>query len=106
MQQIAKMLGLIISFVTLLLSLISSWTYFYSEQKITTITVASQQRMIDKHEDELKNMFSQQNKIIETISNNSKDINNINGSIEKLVDIQQKNQIYLTKIATKVGVEK
>lgn len=106
MPNITKMLGTMISVITLFVSLVSSWTYFYSEQKINTMQIASQQRILDKHEDELKLMYNQQGRIIETISNNSKDINSIQGSIDKLVDMQQKNQIYLTKIATRVGVDK
>lgn len=106
MQNIAKMLGTGISILTLLLSLISSWTYFYSEQKINTMQIAGQQRMLDKHEEELKGMFNQQSRIIETISYNSKDIKSVQDNIDKLIDIQQKNQVYLTKIATRVGVDK
>lgn len=106
MRNIAKMLGTGISILTLLLSLVSSWTYFYSEQKINTMQIASQQRMLDKHEEELKGMFNQQSRIIETISYNSKDIKNVQDNIDKLIDIQQKNQVYLTKIATRVGVDK
>lgn len=106
MKDIAKMLGTGISLVTLFLSLLSSWTYFYSEQKINTMQIATQQRTLDKHEDELKIMYNQQSKIIETISYNSRDIKSVQDNIEKLVELQQKNQIYLTKIATKVGVDK
>lgn len=106
MRDITKLLGTGIGIITLLLSLISSWTYFYSEQKINTMQIAGQQRMLDKHEEELKGMFNQQSKIIETISYNSRDIKSVQDNIEKLLDMQQKNQVYLTKIATRVGVEK
>lgn len=106
MPNITKMLGNVISIVTLCIGLISSWTWFYSEQKINSMQITNQGRIIERHEDELKLMYNQQGRIIETISNNSKDINSIQGSIDKLVDMQQKNQIYLTKIATRVGVDK
>lgn len=49
-------------------------------------------------------MYTQQSKIIETISYNSRDITTIQRNIDKLLDLQQQNQIYLTKIASKVGV--
>lgn len=106
MKEIAKMLGAGISLITLLLSLISSWTYFYSEQKINTMKIENQEKISDKHGEELRQLFTQQNKIIETVSYNSRDIKSVQDNIEKLIDIQQKNQIYLTKIATKVGVDK
>lgn len=106
MREIAKMLGTGISLITLLFSLISSWTYFYSEQRIDSMKIASLERTSDKHGEELRQLFTQQNKIIETVSYNSRDIKSVQDNIEKLIDIQQKNQIYLTKIATKVGVDK
>lgn len=106
MKDIAKMLGTGISLFTLFLSLVSSWTYFYSEQKINTIQIASQAKISEKHEEELRQLYTQQNKLIETVSYNSKDISSVQGNIEKLLDMQQKNQLYLTKIATKVGVDR
>ena len=104
MSNIAKNIGIGISVLSLLFSLLSSWTYFYSEQKIQVIKNQSQDRIIEKHEDELKSMYSQQSKIIETISYNSRDITTVQRNIDKLIDLQQQNQIYLTKIASKVGV--
>ena len=106
MRDIAKAIGLVISVMTLLLSLISSWTYFYSEQKINTIQIASQAKISEKHGEELRQLYTQQNKLIETVSYNSKDINTVQINIEKLLEMQHRNQVYLTKIATKVGVDK
>lgn len=106
MQNIAKMLGNGISILTLLLSLISSWTYFYSEQKINSMKIDNQEKVSDRHTEELRQLFTQQNRLIEIVSYNSKDIKSVQDNIDKLIDIQQKNQVYLTKIATKVGVEK
>lgn len=106
MQNIAKNIGIFISIATLLLSLVSSWTYFYSEQKIQVIRNNSQDAIIEKHETELRSMYTQQNKIIETISYNSRDITVVQKNIDKLLDLQQMNQIYLTRIASKVGVSK
>lgn len=106
MQQIAKMLGTGISILTLLLSLVSSWTYFYSEQKINTLQLASQAMTIERHEEDLKSIYTQQNKLIEIVSYNTKDISSVQINIEKLLDLQHKNQLYLTRIATKVGADK
>lgn len=106
MKDISKYIGVGISIITLLLSLISSWTYFYSEQKITSMKIINQEKISDRHGEELRLLFTQQNKLIETVSYNSKDIQSVQVNIEKLLEMQQRNQVYLTRIATKIGVEK
>lgn len=106
MKDIAKFIGTGISIITLLLSLISSWTYFYSEQKINSMKMENQEKISDRHSEELRQLFTQQNKLVEIVSYNSKDIQGVQGNIEKLIEMQQRTQVYITKIATKVGVDK
>ncbi len=100
-----KNIGQVIAGLTLIISLIASWSHFYSEQKINTFYRKSQEQTIRKHEKEIIRLNENQSTLFLTVSNNTKNNDELKQTLLEVNKLMQNNQIYLTKIASKVGVE-
>lgn len=100
-----KSVGQVVAGLTLALSLIASWSHFYSEQRINTLFRDKQEKTIQKHEQEIARLNKTQSTLFITVSNNTKDNEEMKATLKTLNKMMQQNQIYLTKIASKMGVE-
>lgn len=99
---IVKSVGIIVSVMSLVVSLVLSWGHFYSEQKINTKEIA----MLQTDKRELSKVVftlnSNQSTLIEAVSNQAHQTNDLKHDFKELLKVLGQNQATLTKILTKV----
>lgn len=96
-------LGHVVSWVTLTVALLASWSVFYSEQKINSVKLQSQSEVIKTHTRAINNLTENQTKMISTISNNKVNIQEVKTELRDMNNTIKESREYLIRIAGKVG---
>lgn len=97
-------LGHVVSWVSLVITLVASWGVFYSEQKINSVKLQSQSEIIRSHTRAINNLTENQAKMVTTISNNTANIEEIKRSLKDVSSTVKESREYLIRISEKVGV--
>lgn len=91
----------VIAGITLAISLIGSWSWFYSEQRLNSQKINTQEAQIQEHKHRIQYLEKTQNKIVIVTNNNAESIRNMTESLKDVIDAVNKNQLYLIKIVNR-----
>lgn len=103
--KVSHSLSTIIATLTLVISLIGSWSWFYAEQRLNTQARGIQEKTITTLQNRTSELEEIQYKMIITVDNNSKTIGEVSDSMKEVVKIINDNQKYLIKIVNKNKLE-
>lgn len=98
-------IGHVVSWVALIVTLISAGSAVYSDQKINTIKIQSQSEIIKSHAKAINSLTSNQAKMVATISNNKTSIKELKDELKDVKSIVRESREYLIRIAGKVGAD-
>lgn len=103
--KVSHSLSTIVATITLVLSLIGSWSWFYSEQRLNSQEISMLREDKAKSNDRISKLEALQTKMIITVDNNSKTIGEVSESVKEIAKILNDNQKYLIKIVNKNRLE-
>lgn len=104
-ETITDNLGQFISGITLVLSLVGSWGYFYSEQRINTLMLNEQRAISNRQDETIQKLTINQSQLFASVSNNNTSFLELTNSVKEMARAIQENQLYIAKIVNKNRLE-